>query len=164
MIRSILAIGMISTTLAVLPATAEVTVHFVNPERYTDLGDHRSDYPRNKELLEGFFVDSISACLAEGEKLKLDIHNVDLAGLFEHWRPSPGVRKMRNVDAPRIDLHYTHTGPDGSTIGEDSARLTDMHFLQRAGTQRSRAGTQRLFHEKRMIERWVDRTFCKNNG
>lgn len=162
MIRSALFSGLMTILLSSAPAAAEVTVEFVEPKRFTDLADLRADEQRNMNLLEEFFIDAVSDCLAEGERVHLTIHNIDLAGRFEFGTFHPGVRIMREVDVPRIDAEYRLHRADGPEKASDREIITDINYLGRGNIYRGTAsrGGQALRYEKLMINRWARKTFC----
>ncbi len=157
--RSFLSAAALTSLLMGASAIASVSIDFVDHERFTDLGDHPGQYDRNLEILKGSFVDNIGPCLAEGERVEITVHNVDLAGFYQYWRPGPGVREMRDIDLPRIDLQYTHFSADGTIIAEGSERVADLNYLHR-GTQRRVGRPETLRYEKDMIQRWSKKTFC----
>lgn len=165
MIRSVLLVGFMTMAMSPSLATAQVSIEFVQPQRFTHLGNYRADYKRNMEHLEGFFVAAISECLAEGAKLQIVVHNVDLAGYFEPGIRSPGVRLMREIDVPRIDLEYTWHAADGAVVAEKRETLSDINYLGRGTTHRGTGsqGSQPLRYDKHMIERWAEKTFCMNS-
>ena len=145
---------------AVLPLHADVTVAFVERDRYGDAGDRPADLDRNLERLQSFLVAAAEPCLDADEGLAFSVLDVDLAGRYEWWHHPSGVRIMRDIDWPRMKVEYRHVDADGETIAEGREWLSDMDYLRR-GTRRP-TDRRSLRYERAMIERWVERTFCSD--
>jgi len=146
--------------IALAESDDRVAVEFAEPDRYLDAGDRRRDHERNLDTLEGYLVAEVSHCLAEGERVKIRVLDVDLAGRFEWWHRPDGVRIVRNIDFPRMKLEYEHLGSDDEVLGEQREWITDMGFLDRGARLGSRTGLQ---HEERMIRDWARKRFCGEN-
>lgn len=135
-----------------------VSVEFVEPDRYTDAGDHRRDHERNLARIEEFLVSHVGNCLSESQRVAIRVLDVDLAGRYEWWHRPEGMRIMRNVDFPRMNVEFEFYGDDGELIDQRSEWVTSMDYLDRA----SRLPTQRsLGHEQRMIRHWASERFCR---
>ncbi|QOC22435.1 DUF3016 domain-containing protein [Wenzhouxiangella sp. AB-CW3] len=135
-----------------------VEVAFAETDRYTDAGNRPRDHERNLDRLESFLVEAVESCLPEGERVAIQVLDVDLAGRYEWWHHPDGVRVMRDVDFPRLKIEYTHYGSDGDMIDEQQHWIRDMNYL-RQGARRS--DWDALSHERRMIRRWADEQFCR---
>lgn len=146
-------------TVLAPPLLANVTVEFIEPDRYTDTGDRRFDRDRNLERLESFLIESAGQCIGEDESLIIRVFDVDLAGRWEWWHDPSGLRIMRDIDWPRMKLEYVHLDADGRVIAEKREWISDMSYLRRA----PRRPTERrpLRYEQVMIEEWAQTTFCK---
>lgn len=134
--------------LAAGAASADVTVNYVQPERFTDLPF--TPWEREtvlKDLTEHFA--KLGAQLPPGQNLRVDVLDVDLAG-----REFPGrardLRVVRAVDWPRMDLRFT-IEQDGRVLRSGEAELRDMGFMDRL---RRYTDSESLSYEKRMIDDW----------
>jgi hypothetical protein len=100
--------------------------------------------------------------LPAGEHLSVHVDDVKLAGAFEPWH-RPGlddVRILKDIYPPMMDVHYTLTAADGTTIRQGAAKLRDNGYLQRAVADSS----DPLRFDKRMIDEWLAREFGPKRG
>ena len=142
-----------------LPAAAAgtVEVNWVQPERYLDTG--RKTWEREDTLkLLGEHFRQLGGQLPDGQALKIEVLEVDLAGELE---PGSGrdLRVLRGLaDGPHITLRYSlQQGAQVLKAGE--AELTDPNYFQ--GTLRARSQSNAdLAYEKNMIVRWFGETFA----
>ncbi|AXK38637.1 DUF3016 domain-containing protein [Crenobacter cavernae] len=148
--------------IALAPAVrAEVTVEFVEPQRYTDGSEDGYRYDRGTlDALERHLKALGQRCLREGETLELRVLDVDLAGRYEWWRPAAyDVRVMRDITWPRLDLEYMWRDGDGRVLGRARERVSDMNYLWRSPYVRNDLNS--LPYEKAMLRDWFDRRFCR---
>jgi hypothetical protein len=159
--RTLLAgIGFISLLAWSFSALGATTVHFVEPARYADAGDHEYDSMRNLATLQRHLVKLGDACLGAGENLELRVLDVDLAGREEWWRgPSYDLRVMRDITWPRIEIEYEWSDATGALLGQARERIADMNYLSRSAYVRSRSSNS-LPYEKAMLRDWIDSRFC----
>lgn len=137
--------------LAAGAASADVTVNYIQPERFSDLPF--SPWEREavlKDLTEHFA--KLGVQLPPGQNLRIDVKDIDLAG---REYPGRGARDLRIVksngaDWPRIDLHYT-IERNGQVVRSGDAQLRDMGFMDRIGRYRD---GDTLRYERRMIDDW----------
>lgn len=130
-------------------ATGSAEVRYVEPEKFTDAGFGSVDRERTLQSLTEYF-DSLGKRLPDGQTLRVEVLDVDLAG--EVWPRGPHeVRVLRGrADWPHITLRYSVLEGD-RTVKAGEVRLADMAYL--VSTQRlSQYGD--LPYEKRMLERW----------
>ena len=141
-----------------LDADGPVTVSWTDPQAFSEIR-----YSRNRfEAERGDWVRGIARHLAKraagtlgpGERLDVVITDIELAGDFEPGAGrSDGVRIVRDIYPPRIDLSYTLYDASGDVIGSGERSLRDIGFLHRhAGTVGS---GDPLRHEKRLVDDWV---------
>ncbi len=85
-------------------ASAEVTVRFVDAERYADVGASDAERGRNLTVLERHLRMAMAQCVAEDERLTVTVREVDLAGDIA-WSRSSAVelRVLREVSWPSRD-------------------------------------------------------------
>ena len=141
-----------------LDADGPVTVSWTDPQAFSEIR-----YSRNRfEAERGDWVRGIARHLAKraagalgpGERLDVVITDIELAGDFEPGAGrSDGVRIVRDIYPPRIDLSYTLYDASGDVADSGERSLRDIGFLHRqAGTVGS---GDPLGHEKRLVDAWV---------
>lgn len=146
-----------------LPAAAGVTVEFVEPERYTDLGNYGYDHERNLRTLAHHLKTQGERCLQQGQTLELQVFNVDLAGHYEWWhRSGYQLRVMRDITWPRLDLQYVWRDAAGNVLGQGRERVSDMSYLWRSAYVRS--DRDELPYEKMMLRDWFERRLCRDRS
>lgn len=147
-IRTLAVSGLLA--LAAGTASADVTVNYVEQERFSDLPF--TPWEREsvlKELTEHFA--KLGAKLPPGQNLRIDVRDVDLAGREYPGRGARDLRIVKNgAEWPRIDLHYTIES-NGQVVGSGDAQLRDMSFMDRSNRS---TGSDFLRYEKRMIDDW----------
>lgn len=129
-------------------AQAGVTVNFVKPERFTD-EDFRSSARRDGIVKEfdKYFHRLGDRYLKDGQTLKIDVLNVDLAGSYEPWRPRfYDVRIMRDITPPRFKVRYT-LKDGGKVLMSGEENVTDMTYLWGSS---ARFSSERFAYEKDM--------------
>jgi hypothetical protein len=145
--------------LAAAPCYAAVDVTFVNPEGYTDASNERWELDSNLKALADHFRKSGERYIAANETLKVEVLDVDLAGWSRWGGREPGkVRVARGgADFPQMHFRYTLQSPNRAASGE--ADLRDLGY-QNSGL-RSRAASEPMYYEKRMIDEWLKATFAR---
>jgi len=140
-------------------AAPVVEVAFMDPDRYTDAaprGYLASARERDATLAElRTHLQALGAkFLKDGDRLALEVLDVDLAGNFEPTGESGRhERLLFDVTVPRIELRYTLMRDGAQSTGEE--RITNLSYLRRFSTAcRSTAG---LCYEKRMVDQWFAR-------
>lgn len=136
--------------LAAGAASADVTVNYIEPDRFSDLPFSSWERDDVLKTLTKHFT-TLGAKLPPGQHLRIDVQDVDLAG---RMYPGRGARELRviqnNAEWPRIDLHYT-IEQDGKVLRSGKAELRDMSFMDRRGRY---ADDDALRYERRMIDDW----------
>jgi len=146
-IRS-LAVGSL-LALAAGAASADVTVNYVQPERFSDLPFTSWEREAVLKELTGHFA-KLGAQLPPGQNLRVDVLDVDLAGREYPGRGVRDLRIVKQVDWPRIDLRFT-IEQDGQVLRSGEAQLRDMAFMDHIGRYND---SESLNYEKRMIDDW----------
>lgn len=152
-------IGLAHSAFAAEPAaTPPVKVTFVNPEKFTDAtlerrgtAQDRSDVLRD---LEKFMVKTATRQLRSGQRLELEIMDVDLAGGFE---PTPRlselqVRIVRDVYPPRMSLNFRLFDAAGAVVSEGKRDLTNPSFLTHAYVN---IRSEPLRFDKQLFQDWI---------
>jgi hypothetical protein len=124
--------------------------------RATDQSQARFEQRVLKDLEEHFRKEA--AVLPEGQTLHVNVTDVDLAGFIEyfHSRYPMGLRVVRNVDFPQMDLSYELRDGNDNVIQSGDAELKDLGFRFTSVQPRR---DDPLRYEKAMISDWFDRTF-----
>ncbi len=134
-----------------------VSVHYKDPQHFTEakrsFGVHAIDADAYLKPLKDYITQRASRILAPGQRLDIEVTDVDRAGEYEPWR-GPNfndLRIIKDVYPPRIDLHFTLYGADGKVLREGSRKLRDPAFL----SDSSAADQDSLRYEKSLIDRWL---------
>lgn len=131
-------------------AAGQVEVSFVQPERFADIGRTPTERQRAMDTLRGY-LQSLAPQLPDGQTLKLEVLDVDLAGELDPTRVGQELRVLRGrADWPRINLRYALTR-DGRTLKSGEEQLSDMSYLDQVTPMPM---TSSLPYEQRMIGRW----------
>lgn len=133
-----------------------VTVVFVQPERFTDVGDREVASPNVRaaflRALERHLQRSTAPRLDPGQTLVVTITDVDMAGAFEPWRRTGSdVRIVRDIYPPRITLSFRLADAAGDTVRAGELRLVGVDFLARP----TMPSTDPLMYEKALLDDWL---------
>lgn len=151
-------VSAVALALSVLPAAAagSVEVSWLQPDRYSDAGRSAVDREHTMKSL-GEYLTQLGQQLPDGQTLKLEVLDVDLAGAVEARRAQE-VRILRGgADWPRMTVRYT-LQRGAQTLKAGVARLADMdYFFSQHGL--ATHGSE-LAYEKRMIGQWFSENFA----
>ena len=149
-------LALVALTLAALvavPARAAgvVEVRFIAPEKYVDIG--RLAFDRDKVLRQlRTHFEELGRRLPDGQTLKVDVLEIDLAGTLWPTRNGEELRVLRGgADWPRLTLNYVLAAP-GEASKSGAATLSDMAYMQRQRLP----DTRDLAFERRMIDEWFE--------
>ena len=154
---TVVAAGLVLAAAAA-QAAGTVQVSFIQSDKFTDAGDARRDIDGNLRELARHFDALAQRYLGDGQKLTVEVLDIDLAG---EVRPSrrfmQDVRVLRGrADWPRIKLRYTlETSGQAPRSGEQN--IADMAYLQHISA--GYANDEPLRHEKRMLREWFATQF-----
>jgi Protein of unknown function (DUF3016) len=144
------------------PALAQLRVHFVEPDQFTDasLGGRYGTDRRVLHVLEQHLHELAARCLAPAQALEIRVLDIDLAGRQEWWNRSGAydARVMREITWPRIDIAYTLRRSDSEVI-EARDHVSDMNYLWRSAYVRS--DSMPLPYERAMLTHWFEHKFCR---
>lgn len=142
-------------------ATGTVDVRFEKPAEFSDAGRGAADREQTMQSLSGY-LQSLGALLPDGQSLRLDVLDIDLAGELRPYPQNSGteVRVLSGrADAPHIKLRYT-LQEGGRTLKAGEARVADLAYLFSSPGDSLRFGD--LPHEKRMLQQWFKDTLISN--
>ena len=150
-----LALVAVATTSAFAAgsAAATVTVTFTQPESYADMPFAPSDKELVMKQLQIHF-DKLGAQLPQGQDLKVEVLDINLAGRIE---PQLGARFGHDIrvlssraDWPTIELRYS-VESDGKVLRSGEARVDDKSYLDHINRY---LANDSLRYEKRMLDEW----------
>jgi hypothetical protein len=139
-----IAIAIFSVSLLFFSATsfaqAEVEITWQDPEKFRDVrptNESRTKFRERtfKQLNE--YIVELAEDLQEGQKLVMNVTNLDLAGevlpasFAGLGHSSSDVRVIKTVHIPRISFDYQLLSSDGEVLQEKEVKLKDMSFLNR---------------------------------
>lgn len=139
------------------PATEQVRVHYLNPGKFTEATRSSGMNPRDVNAylapLKAHVEQRAERILAPGQRLDINIVDVDRAGEFERWRRPQfnRVRIIKDIYPPRIDLDFTLYGANGKVLRKGFRSLRDPFFRSRASIR----SQDPLRYEKSLIDRWL---------
>jgi hypothetical protein len=166
--------GNISAALFVAMAPAashaqhvpRVEVVFVQPAKFTDVGNSYAPADRQREALLGqlkrHLEERAARHVAKDDHLAISITDVDMAGGFEPWRGPvlSDVRIVKDIYPPRIVLKFKLTRADG-TVAAGQRSLSDIAFMTYINFGDR---YDLLRHEKRLLDDWLEREFRQGRG
>ena len=160
--RSFLPIGVAlgSAMLAVAAlAAGTVQVSFVKPENFADVRGAHLRADDNLRALQRDIEALAAQYVGDGQTLKVEVLDVDLAGEIHHGRRLNDVRVLRGrADWPRITLRYVLEAP-GVAPRTGQAVVADMAYLERT---RPYDHSETMFpYERRMLDEWFRAEFQK---
>jgi hypothetical protein len=134
-----------------------VNVHYKDPQRFTEakrsFGMHLVDADDYLKPLKEYIAQRASRILAPGQRLDIEVTDVDRAGEYEPWRGPrmDDVRIVKDIYPPRIDLDFTLVGADGKVLRKGIRKLRDPAFL----SHNFAADQDSLRYEKGLIDSWL---------
>jgi hypothetical protein len=136
-------------------AAGRAEVQFVEPQKYADAGMNGIERERTLAILAEH-VQQLAQRLPDGQLLRLQVLDVDLAGTLE-WKRAQEVRVVRGaVDAPRLKFRWTLAqGESALRNGEED--LTDLGYT--FGRPLAQASDGSLPYEKRLLNDWFKARF-----
>lgn len=148
------ALALLAILAAPGPASAQVSVSFVAPERYTD-ADNRFGSGLSLRVVLGemrrLFEQLGERSLAPGQSLDIAVLDIDLAGYDRLGANVPyGLRVVSDVAPPRFRLRYA-LKERGRTVLAAEETVTDINFLLRANRLSS---GQPFFYERELLRDW----------
>lgn len=146
--------------LCLLSATsafaAEVTVHYVQPDKFADMPFEpweREDVL--KQLTEHFT--KLGQRLPSDQTLTIDVIDIDLAGrVIPNTRSGRDLRIMKGeADWPHMRLRYS-LQQGGTVVASGDADISDMAYMMHLNRY---SDGDPLRFEKQMLDDWFEKTF-----
>ena len=159
-ILTVVAIAGLAVSTACAAGSAEVL--FPNEARFSDAGASAGDRAANLALLANHLKRLAARHLPEGQKLTVEVLDVDLAGTSRPWRVTgTDVRVLRGrADWPRIELRYTLAG-GGNTTRTGKESIADLNYLRHISAY---GASEPLIHEKRVLDDWFRARFLEGRA
>jgi Protein of unknown function (DUF3016) len=143
------------TLAAAVQAAGSIQVSYVQPEKFADIGISARDREETLRELTKHFDMLADRYLTDGEALKIEVLDVDVAGAM---RPSIqigyDIRVVKGEgDWPVIKLRYALEAP-GQAARRGESILADKDYARRTRQMR-----EPLHYEKRMLDEWFATQF-----
>jgi len=154
--RSTLGLLILLACAGAAQAAGTVQVSFIQPEKFADVRDAAFRAEDNLANLQRHLEQVGALYTPDGQTLKIEVLDVDLAGEVRPGTRPHDIRVLRGrADWPRVELRYTLEVP-GAAPRTGRATVSDMAYLQRITP--SYAG-EPLPYERRMLEDWFKAEF-----
>ena len=138
-------------------AAGTVAVSFVDPARFRDIVDEHLRSQAHLAALRRHFEEAAAPLVGDGQSLRIEVTDVDLAGEIRRTGGPDPIRVMSGgADWPRIELRYVLEGA-GRPVRSGQARLQDLAYLQRSAGLK--LGIE-LPYERRLIDEWMRSEFA----
>lgn len=157
----------IASILSLSLNAGEASVRWSEPENYTDV--EAVEQPQKKYQQRIFkkldkHLNKLSKRLPQGQKLKLTVTDLDLAGKvlpgYAHGIDSPrDIRTIKGVYYPKIEFSYQLLDTTGAVLASGNEEIKDLAFQDRIQTRRMARDS--LAYEKRMLTNWFNETFAR---
>jgi len=150
-----------SASTDVTKTAGNVTVVFHAPDKFTDcrstFGSSYDDH--YLDVLAGEIQRNGGRYLEDGQKLAVDITDVDLAGDFNPSRSGLNdVRVIKEIYRPRIALSFKVTGADGTVVKQGDRTLADSYYMNNVlSVNRG----DPLYYDTTMLNNWLRDEFKK---
>jgi hypothetical protein len=138
-------------------ASPSVQVRYIHPKHFTET---RFTPPSERigsmdylAPLKRYIEKRAAKVIQPGQKLSIEITDIKRAGNYEPWPggPSGWMRVVRSDYPPRITLHFTLHGADGSVLKKGTRHLIGMGFMSWSMPGNS----DPLRYEKTLIDHWL---------
>lgn len=144
------------TLLASSAALAEVTVTYVKPDEYTDMPFSPYDRERTLKDFSAYFA-TLNKKLPEGQTLKIEVLDIDLAGRLYPRRAADDIRVMTGgADWPRMHLRYT-LEENGQVLRSGDEQISSMNYQW---NRTSYFDNDAMRYEKQMLDDWFHKTIA----
>jgi len=157
---------MLTTTLFTIVSLQNVAYAATAEVTWTDYEKYRDIYPSNNESRKYFrertfknfekYFAKLAENLPEGQTLKIEVTDVDLAGDARFSGGPNRLRIVKEIYFPRIDFSYQLVNADGSEVVAEKVELRDMNFMMRSHLKYR---SDSLGYEKKMLDEWFNKTF-----
>jgi len=156
--RSLLAAALLGVALS---AQALVEVRFIEPDKFADIGENKSERDRTLSQLEAYMRGQADKRLPASQHLLIEVLDVNLAGEVEpRGRSMERIRIVKDISWPTMELHFVLSEGD-KVLREGKVHLSDMNYL--SGSVMHSSG-EPLRYEKQLLEDWFKKEFSGGAG
>jgi len=149
-------VAAVSATLSLgAVAAGLVEVKFIQPQQFSDAGRTAAERERTLQAL-ATRLRALGQRLPDGQKLTIEVSDVDLAGTVELGHHDVRVLRGR-ADWPRIRLAYTLES-GATTLARGEETVQDMDYLN--SIPRTASGDE-LPYEMQMLDEWFRKRFLR---
>jgi hypothetical protein len=158
--QSIYIVTLLISTLLLIPtvSAANSEVIWTDYKSYRDINEGNDGRKQFRERtfkdLEKHFA-TLAATLPEGQTLKIDVTDVDLAG-DTHIGGINRMRIVKHMYSPRMNFSYQLIDANDTIIKSDDVVVKDINFMS-GNSLKYR--NKSLGYEKKMLDDWFDKTF-----
>ena len=144
-------------------AAGTATVSFIDVSRYSDAGTTHWDDDANLKTLAKYIEGLGTRYLHDGQVLKVELLDVDLAGAARpSRRDGSNLRIVKGrADFPRIGLRYT-LEEDGKPVRSGEESVADLDYTH--GLVGGARNYDSLYYEKHMLEKWFRASFAEGRA
>ena len=137
-------------------AAGTVEVSFIHPEEFSDVGRGSVEIEQNTQAL-GEFLKKQAKRLPDGQTLRVEVLDVDLAGELRPFRRSgQEIRVLKGrADWPSMKLRYTLL-EGGRALRSGEERISDLNY--QFGIHPSQRD-EPMAYDRRLLERWITERF-----
>ncbi len=161
LVKTVSALALICASALTTAATVEFT--WDDPQKFRDMEETNGSDVRFQarviKELEAQFTRHAQKLPAD-QTLHVTVHDVDLAGFVEYFHPGYpfGLRVVRNIDFPTIDMSYELKDAGNSVIRSGSQELKNLGFRN---TNTLNVLNRDPFHyENQLIKNWYNAEFA----
>lgn len=133
-------------------AGGTVKVSFIEADKFADFGVVQSQVDNYIQILGKILVGVGERNLRDGQSLTIQVLDVDLAGTAVPGTAIDQVRVVQSFDWTRMHLRYELKTGDGPPV------IGDEWVTSKGQTWRQ--GGEPLNNERRMLDRWFQKTFA----
>lgn len=146
----------LTALLASSAALAEVNVTYVKPDGFTDMPFSPIERERTLKDFSDYFA-TLDKKLPQGQTLKIEVLDIDLAGRLYPRRAGEDIRVMNGgADWPRVHLRYT-LEENGQVLRSGDEQISNMNYQW---NRTSYFDNDAMRYEKQMLDDWFKKAFA----
>lgn len=134
----------------------QLDVRYIAPENFTDMKNTWVTQENLLATLTAHLQKLGQKYLPEGQRLQIEITDIDLAGSIEYPRNAGPVRVMRQFTPPSITLRW-HLQSAGKDSPLQDVTLRDSNYQMNINAY---SEGDPLRYEKQMLDDWFKRSFA----
>lgn len=133
-------------------------VKWTEPDNYVDIrpgNESRKSYQEHVFKNLEKHIAELAEQLPEGQTLKMDVTDVDLAGDVR-FGTMDRIRVVKEMYSPRLEFSYKLVGKDGKVIKSGQENIRDMTFMSGSLLKYR---NDSFGYEKKLLDDWFEDTF-----